>query len=64
MLQEMGMETGVHLDQLLACAAEMPGLVGHDVPGAILRAGKSDARFPVPGDFEVIQARALARGGF
>lgn len=61
MLQEMGLETGVDLDQLLACARRMPTLVGHEVPGAILRAGKSDARFPVPAGFEETRQRALAR---
>jgi hydroxymethylglutaryl-CoA lyase len=62
MLQEMGMETGINLDKLLACAAEMPKMVGHDVPGSILRAGKSNARFPAPADLEDIRTRALARG--
>ena len=62
MLQEMGMDTGVNLDRLLACAAEMPKMVGHEVPGAILRAGKSDTRFPAPADLEDTRTRALARG--
>ena len=61
MLQEMGMDTGVDLDKLLDCAAEMPRMVGHEVPGAILRAGKSDARFAPPDDIEDIRIRAMAR---
>ena len=61
MLQDMGMDTGVDLDKLIACAREMPNMVGHDVPGAILRGGKSNARFPVPKDFEETKARAFAR---
>lgn len=48
MFQRMGLETGVNLDALLAAAATLPGLIGHDVPGAILRAGKSDRRYPKP----------------
>lgn len=48
MFQRMGMETGVDLDKLLQCAASLPELVGHDVPGAVLKAGKSDRRYPKP----------------
>jgi hydroxymethylglutaryl-CoA lyase len=61
MLQEMGMDTGVDLGRLVACAREMPQMVGHEVPGAVLRAGKCDALFPVPADFDEIRQRALAR---
>jgi len=62
MLHAMDMETGVDLDRLIACASQMPALVGHDVPGAVLRAGKSDARFAPPADLEDIRHRALVRG--
>lgn len=48
MFQRMGMDTGVDLDKLLQCAASLPELVGHDVPGAVLKAGKSDRRYPKP----------------
>ncbi|QGZ30566.1 hydroxymethylglutaryl-CoA lyase [Stutzerimonas stutzeri] len=48
MFQRMGMDTGVDLDKLLECAARLPELVGHDVPGAVLKAGKSDRRYPKP----------------
>lgn len=48
MFQRMGLETGVDLDRLLACAASLPALIGHDVPSAILKAGKSDRRYPKP----------------
>ncbi|HCP54948.1 MAG: hydroxymethylglutaryl-CoA lyase [Pseudomonadaceae bacterium] len=46
MFQRMGFDTGVDLDALLAAAATLPELLGHDVPGAILKAGKSDRRYP------------------
>jgi hydroxymethylglutaryl-CoA lyase len=62
MLHAMDMETGVDLDRLITCAGQMPALVGHDVPGAVLRAGKSDARFAPPADLEDIRHRALVRG--
>jgi len=48
MFQRMGLETGVNLDALLEAAATLPGLIGHDVPGAILKAGKADRRYPKP----------------
>ncbi|HBB78489.1 hydroxymethylglutaryl-CoA lyase [Stutzerimonas xanthomarina] len=48
MFQRMGMETGVDLDLLLQCASSLPDLVGHEVPGAVLKAGKSDRRYPKP----------------
>jgi hydroxymethylglutaryl-CoA lyase len=61
MLTAMGLTTGVDLNKLLLCARNLPSMVGHDVPGAILRAGKSDALFPPPIDFAEIKERALAR---
>ena len=41
MLEAMGYNTGVNLDRLLKVARKMPGIVGHDVPGQVLKAGKS-----------------------
>ena len=63
MLDSMGFETGIDLDRLIFCASQMPGLVQHDVPGQVMKAGKWDKRFPVPGDFEETRARALSRTG-
>lgn len=48
MFQRMGLDTGVDLERLLQCAASLPELVGHEVPGAVLKAGKSDRRYPKP----------------
>ncbi|MFV9474633.1 hydroxymethylglutaryl-CoA lyase [Advenella sp. RU8] len=39
MLELMGMDTGVNLEQLLQASALLPGLIGHDVPSQILKAG-------------------------
>ncbi len=41
MLEAMGYNTGVNLDRLLKAARRVPGIVGHDVPGQVLKAGKS-----------------------
>jgi len=48
MLQAMGLETGVNLDKLLLIAADLPNLIGHDVPGQVVKAGVSTRRYPLP----------------
>ena len=48
MLKEMGYDTGVDLDKLLAIARKIPAVVGHDVPGQVLKAGKSSDLHPIP----------------
>lgn len=39
MFELMGLDTGVDLQGVLAVAARLPKLLGHDVPGQILKAG-------------------------
>ncbi len=39
MLEEMGLRTGVNLDELLKCAKFASNLVDHDLPSHVLRAG-------------------------
>ena len=41
MLADMGYPTGVDLDKLLAVAVKIPSVVGHDVPGQVMKAGKT-----------------------
>lgn len=41
MLASCGVDTGVDLDRLLAIARDLPGIVGHEVPGQVMRAGKT-----------------------
>lgn len=48
MFEEMGVDTGVNLDALLAVSATLPELVGHDVPGQVVKAGRSSRRYPLP----------------
>ena len=43
MLESSGINTGVDLDALLAIARGLPQLLGHDVPGQVLKAGKRTA---------------------
>lgn len=61
MLESMGMNTGANLDALVACAQQMEKMVGHDVPGQVMKAGPWDKRFPVPPDLEQTRERALLR---
>lgn len=60
-LQWMGYITGVDLERLLAAAHRLPGLVGHDIPSQLVKAGQRLDLHPRPADFEQIRARALAR---
>jgi hydroxymethylglutaryl-CoA lyase len=48
MLAEMGIETGVDLPAFLNFAKCLPGLLGHDVPGQIIKAGRSCDLHAVP----------------
>jgi hydroxymethylglutaryl-CoA lyase len=61
MLELMGSDTGVDLDGLLRCAAELAMLVGHDVPGQVLKAGVRLKRHDLPASFAAIRERAAAR---
>jgi hydroxymethylglutaryl-CoA lyase len=48
MFEQMGVDTGVDLDALLAVSATLPALVGHETPGQVVKAGKADRRYPMP----------------
>lgn len=41
MLEEMGIDTGIDLDKAIAVSRRVQDIVGHSLPGYILRAGKS-----------------------
>jgi hydroxymethylglutaryl-CoA lyase len=56
-LHEMGVETGIDLDRLVETSRRVESIVGHSLPGRIIRAGKSDRRYPVP---EAVQQRQAA----
>lgn len=60
-LELMGYRTGVDLAGLLAAAARLPGLIGHDVPSQILKAGRRLDLHRPPCDLEAVRLRALAR---
>lgn len=54
MLDAMGYDTGIDMDRLLAAARHLPGIVGHDVPGQLAKAGRITDLHPAPP--EVAQA--------
>ncbi|MDW8403834.1 hydroxymethylglutaryl-CoA lyase [Chloroflexus sp.] len=41
MLHEMGVETGIDLDALIAAARGLPALIGHDIDSFVVRSGKA-----------------------
>ena len=57
-LELMGYDTGVNLDALLAAARRLPGLIGHEMPSPIVKAGHAHTRHPVPEWFAEVAARA------
>jgi hydroxymethylglutaryl-CoA lyase len=57
----MGYDTGVDLPRLLAVAAQLPALIGHDVPSQILKAGRRLDLHPKPEDFADIALRAASK---
>lgn len=44
MLESDGVDTGVDVDLLISIARDLPGIVGHEVPGQVIRAGKRSER--------------------
>ncbi len=48
MLQAMGYDTGIDLARLLQVARALPAIVGHDVPGQLVKAGPRTQLHPVP----------------
>jgi len=48
MLEDMGYDTRVDLAKLLAVARRIPAIVGHDVPGQVMKAGQTLELHPPP----------------
>jgi hydroxymethylglutaryl-CoA lyase len=48
LLELQGYDTGVDLDAVLAASGLLPGLIGHDVPSQLLKAGPRLALHPMP----------------
>jgi hydroxymethylglutaryl-CoA lyase len=48
MLELMGYHTGVDLDLLVDIARTLPRLIGHEIPGQVVKAGKITDLHPIP----------------
>lgn len=48
MFEAMGRRTAIDLECLLALARSLPEIVGHPVPGQVMKAGPSSRRYPKP----------------
>ena len=55
MLDAMGYDTGINLQRLLAIARELPLIVGHDVPGQMIKAGLPLDLHPIPADVDELR---------
>ena len=62
-LSLMGYDTGVDLAKLISASKRLPGLIGHDIPSQLVKAGQRLDLHPVSADFEQMRQRADARGG-
>ena len=60
-LELMGYDTGIDLPALLAAARRLPGVIGHDLPSQLAKAGPRLALHPAPADLDALRERALAR---
>jgi hydroxymethylglutaryl-CoA lyase len=45
---EMGIETGIDLEHLLVLSRGLPGLLGHEMPGQVAKAGRNRDLHPAP----------------
>jgi hydroxymethylglutaryl-CoA lyase len=61
MLDAMGYDTGIDIPRLLTVAQQMAEIVGHDVPGQVVKAGPITKLHPAPA--YVAELRAAANGG-
>ncbi|USX25257.1 hydroxymethylglutaryl-CoA lyase [Oxalobacteraceae bacterium OTU3CINTB1] len=61
-LQLMKYDTGIDLQALIAASKRLPGLIGHDIPSQVVKAGRRLDLHQPPKDFEMIKVRAHERG--
>jgi hydroxymethylglutaryl-CoA lyase len=62
MLQLDGYQTGVDLEGILAASALLPGLIGHDIPSQLLKAGRRLDLHPMPSATDAMsEERGLAQ---
>jgi hydroxymethylglutaryl-CoA lyase len=57
MLQYMGYDTGIDLDALLATSRRLGEIVGHELPGQVVKAGKATDLHPSPREVDLAPVR-------
>ncbi len=62
MFEAMGRPTGVDLNRLLTLARSLPDLVGHEVPGQVMKAGPATRRHPRPDGGQAAPISACSDG--
>ncbi|MBP8286089.1 MAG: hydroxymethylglutaryl-CoA lyase [Rhodoferax sp.] len=60
MLHACGVATGIDLDLLLGVARDLSSIVGHEVPGQLVRSGKSTDLHPCPASVIALQDAQVA----
>lgn len=63
MLELMGYDTGIDLTRLLGVAARLPGLVGHEVPSQVLKAGRRLDLHPTPAHVATLDKQVAVSAG-
>ena len=61
MLESMGHDTGIDLDRLIRAARGLPALVGHEVPGQVMKAGQEHRAASAAGRHALTRARTWLR---
>lgn len=57
----MGHHTGIDLPKLKAAGTQLPGMLGHDVPSQIIKAGRRLDLHLLTTDFDELTAHATSR---
>lgn len=60
-LELMDYDTGVNLERLIEASKRLPGLIRHDIPSQLVKAGRRLDLHILPADLDLIRQRALAR---
>lgn len=48
MMEEMNVTTNINLDKLIEASQLLQKILGHELPGQVVKSGKSSRRYPVP----------------
>lgn len=60
-LQLLEFDTDINLQMLISASKRLPGLIGHDTPSQVVKAGERLELHHPPADFQMIKERAMDR---